>query len=233
MRLSLAPQLPRSSPTSDRLRQIMLNLLSNAVKFNEPGGQVIVSTALDRRRPCRDPGARHRRRHGGSRSRSGARAVPPGGDHRRKTTGTGLGLPLTKALVEANGAAFTIKSRRDQGTLVEISFPAVEAAERVRRHGPERNPGLSAFNRLRRQTQPCCGRPRRRLRGAPSRAGLDPQLNLFNEMRREMVPFASCRALAAKAIGWGGATTSDARFRGHDSSGERAEPRPLLMISFL
>ena len=29
------------------LRQIMLNLMANAVKYNEPGGQVIVSTALD------------------------------------------------------------------------------------------------------------------------------------------------------------------------------------------
>ena len=38
--------------------------------------------------------------------------------------GTGLGLPLTKALVEANHADFTIKSRKDQGTLVEIAFPA-------------------------------------------------------------------------------------------------------------
>ena len=41
----------------------------------------------------------------------------------RKTTGTGLGLPLTKALVEANRAAFTIRSRKGEGTLVEVSFP--------------------------------------------------------------------------------------------------------------
>jgi len=41
----------------------------------------------------------------------------------RQTTGTGLGLPLTKALVEANRASFTIKSRKGEGTLVEVSFP--------------------------------------------------------------------------------------------------------------
>ena len=37
--------------------------------------------------------------------------------------GTGLGLPLTKALAEANRAAFSIKSAVDAGTLVEITFP--------------------------------------------------------------------------------------------------------------
>ena len=42
----------------------------------------------------------------------------------RQTTGTGLGLPLTKALVEANRAAFSIRSRKGEGTLVEVSFPS-------------------------------------------------------------------------------------------------------------
>jgi signal transduction histidine kinase len=42
----------------------------------------------------------------------------------RNTKGTGLGLPLTKALVEANRAAFSIRSRKDEGTLVEVSFPS-------------------------------------------------------------------------------------------------------------
>ena len=37
--------------------------------------------------------------------------------------GTGLGLPLTKALVEANRASFSIKSKVREGTLVEITFP--------------------------------------------------------------------------------------------------------------
>ena len=41
----------------------------------------------------------------------------------RSRGGTGLGLPLTKSLVEANRASFTIKSRKKEGTLVEIAFP--------------------------------------------------------------------------------------------------------------
>ncbi len=37
--------------------------------------------------------------------------------------GTGLGLPLTKAMVEANRATFAIESAPNQGTLVRIGFP--------------------------------------------------------------------------------------------------------------
>jgi signal transduction histidine kinase len=37
--------------------------------------------------------------------------------------GTGLGLPLTRALAEANRASFSIKSAPNAGTLVEVAFP--------------------------------------------------------------------------------------------------------------
>ena len=47
MRVSLHDRLPRVMVDERSLKQIMLNLMSNAVKFNEPGGQVIVSTAID------------------------------------------------------------------------------------------------------------------------------------------------------------------------------------------
>lgn len=42
----------------------------------------------------------------------------------RSRGGTGLGLPLTKALVEANRAVFDISSKPGEGTLVEITFPS-------------------------------------------------------------------------------------------------------------
>jgi signal transduction histidine kinase len=48
------------------------------------------------------------------------RRVSTGG---REAPGTGLGLPLTKALAEANRARFEIKSEPRKGTAVEIVFP--------------------------------------------------------------------------------------------------------------
>jgi len=128
MRLSLFDRLPQVMADERSLRQILLNLMANAVKYNEPGGQVIVSTALD------DAGAvilRVRDTGIGMNDSELAVALEP---FRRvpgmkPTEGAGLGLPLTKALVEANHADFSIKSRKDQGTLVEIAFPVPRAAQ--------------------------------------------------------------------------------------------------------
>ncbi|HLW91422.1 MAG TPA: ATP-binding protein, partial [Roseiarcus sp.] len=128
MRLSLAEKLPRVVADERSLRQIMLNLMSNAVKFNEPGGQVIVSTALNDSGQAmirvRDTGV-------GMSDSEIATALEPFrqvASTTRKPGGTGLGLPLTKALTEANRAAFSIKSRKEQGTLVELAFPTTPAA---------------------------------------------------------------------------------------------------------
>lgn len=122
LRLSLAPRLPHVTADARSLRQIVLNILSNAVKFNQPAGQVIVSTALT------DAGAaviRVRDTGIGMDEREIAMALEPFRQIQtsRQTTGTGLGLPLTKALVEANRAAFTIRSHKGEGTLVEVVFP--------------------------------------------------------------------------------------------------------------
>ena len=43
---------------------------------------------------------------------------------RGRGDGTGLGLPLTKAMVDANRAVFSINSAPNEGTLVEITFPS-------------------------------------------------------------------------------------------------------------
>jgi PAS domain S-box-containing protein len=129
MRLSLLDRLPPVMVDERALRQILLNLLSNAVKFNEPGGQVIVSTALDEAGQAvirvRDTGV-------GMNENEIAAALEPFrqvGDAAQRTGGVGLGLPLTKALAEANHADFSIKSRKQQGTLVEVAFPRVKAAQ--------------------------------------------------------------------------------------------------------
>jgi PAS domain S-box-containing protein len=127
MRLSLFDKLPPIIADERSLRQIMLNLMSNAVKFNEPGGQVIVSTAMNDSGQAvirvRDTGI------GMSDAEIGMALEPFRRiSTARPTDGTGLGLPLTKALAEANRAGFSIKSRKEQGTLVELAFPVAHAA---------------------------------------------------------------------------------------------------------
>lgn len=122
LRLSLAPRLPNIVADERSLRQIVLNILSNAVKFNQTGGQVIVSTALT------DAGhavVRIRDTGIGMSEQEMETAIEPFRrvHTARPTTGTGLGLPLTKALTEANRAAFSIRSRKGEGTMVEIAFP--------------------------------------------------------------------------------------------------------------
>jgi PAS domain S-box-containing protein len=125
IRTSLPPTVPQIVADARSVRQIVLNLLSNSIKFTGAGGQVIVSTALN------DDGEvalRVRDTGIGMSEKDLAAALEP---FRQLATsvngaagGTGLGLPLTKALAEANRARFHIKSAPQAGTLVEIAFPA-------------------------------------------------------------------------------------------------------------
>jgi PAS domain S-box-containing protein len=122
IRTALAPALPQVAADARSVRQIALNLLSNALKFTAAGGQVIISTALN------DAGEvvlRVRDTGEGMTEMDIATALEP---FRQLGTsprgGTGLGLPLTKAMVEANRAKFNLTSTPNEGTLVEITFPA-------------------------------------------------------------------------------------------------------------
>jgi signal transduction histidine kinase len=124
IRTSLTPALPQVVADERSLRQIVLNLLANSIKFTGPGGQVIVSTAVSDASEVvlrvRDTGV-------GMSEKDIEAALEP---FRQVATsgswgsgGTGLALPLTKALAEANRANFHIKSAPNAGTLVEIAFP--------------------------------------------------------------------------------------------------------------
>ena len=121
VRSTLAAGLPDVLADRRALRQILLNLLSNAVKFNAAGGQVIVSTRRDEgggvSLRVRDTGI-------GMSGEEIALALEPFRQVNGDREGTGLGLPLTKALVEANSATFSIQSAPGRGTLVEVLFPA-------------------------------------------------------------------------------------------------------------
>ncbi len=117
--------LPALHADQRKLKQILVNLLSNAVKFTPAGGEVtlkawwredsgyvfqIIDTGI------------------GIALANIPTALAPFGqvdsDLDRKFEGTGLGLPLTKSLVEMHGGSLDLQSEFGVGTTVTIRFPA-------------------------------------------------------------------------------------------------------------
>ncbi len=108
-----------------RFKQIVVNLLSNAVKFTENGGTVSINSDItnegDLTLIIKDTGI-------GMDQDGLDTALQKFGqvrsDNNNPTDGTGLGLPLTKGLVEAHGGKLNIESTIGQGTTVRIEIPA-------------------------------------------------------------------------------------------------------------
>jgi len=125
IRSSFASRLPDVVADLRSVRQIALNVLSNAIRYTQAGGQVIVSTAYE---PSGDVVMRVRDTGVGMSPAEIEQALKPfkqvNALKRGRGDGTGLGLPLTKAMVEANRARFTITSTPGEGTLVEVAFPS-------------------------------------------------------------------------------------------------------------
>lgn len=124
IRTALTPGLLQVMADTRSLRQIVINLLANAIKFTGPGGQVIVSTAVGDAGEAvlrvRDTGVGMREADVEAVLNPFQQTASPASWGSGEV---GLGLPLTKALAEANRAMFNIKSAPNSGTLIEIAFP--------------------------------------------------------------------------------------------------------------
>ena len=121
------PALPAVDADYRALKQILLNLLTTALKFTPRGGKVEV-TAGERpdgrvRVSVKDTGI-------GIADTDLSRLAKPfeqvESQHSKTQQGTGLGLALTKSLVEHHGGDLDIQSRPGVGTTVSFSLPIAE-----------------------------------------------------------------------------------------------------------
>ena len=111
------------------VRQIVINLVGNAIKFTPEGGKVHIEggAAADGgyRLLVRDSGV-------GMNEREIANALVPFGQNAThmsaKHDGTGLGLPLAKAMMELHGGQLAIESHPGRGTTVSLDFPPARCA---------------------------------------------------------------------------------------------------------
>jgi signal transduction histidine kinase len=134
LRRYVEDSLPRLRVDPLKVKQILINLLSNAIKFTNPGGTVtlrVVTTAGGGIAfSVSDTGI-------GIAETDLAKAIEsygqvdtvPGG----RPEGTGLGLPLAKALIELHGGDLVIESSAGKGTTVTARFPpeCIAPAKRV------------------------------------------------------------------------------------------------------
>ena len=117
-------ELPALHADKRKLKQILVNLLSNAVKFTPAGGTVTIRTWFRTDDgyvfQVADTGI-------GIALEDIPKALAPfrqiDGDLNRKYEGTGLGLPLTKALTEMHGGSLDLQSEEGAGTTVTVRFP--------------------------------------------------------------------------------------------------------------
>lgn len=106
------------------VKQMLLNLLSNAMKFTPKHGKIVVRAARTDAGGCRievsDTGI-------GMTADDIETALKPFGQvdspYTRKHSGSGLGVPLVKTLVERHGGSMEIESAPGQGTTVSLIFP--------------------------------------------------------------------------------------------------------------
>jgi signal transduction histidine kinase len=121
----LEPNLPAVRGDPVKLRQVFSNLISNAIKFTQPGGSVTVEARVTPEGGAtvcvRDTGV-------GMTKEEVTVALTPfaqvDASRSRWREGTGLGLPIAKALVQLHGGRIEIRSAKSLGTEVAVMLPS-------------------------------------------------------------------------------------------------------------
>src|SRR2546421_6162338 len=163
-------RLPKIEGDRVRLHQVLDNLLSNALKFTSSGGRVDVRLTRAGDMAVLEVADTGLGIPAEEQARLFERFFRSSSATQNAIPGTGLGLTITKAIVERHGGRIEIESAENAGTTVRVLLPLSSAAagSDSRSRAPSRSAG-------RRPPSPASARGKRR-RGSPGRARRRPRL---------------------------------------------------------
>ncbi|MFM8559010.1 MAG: ATP-binding protein, partial [bacterium] len=128
--LEIADELPEAMLDAHRIAQVVTNLLSNAIKFSPVGGEVRIAVAASDetlRVSVTDKGE-------GIAPENQAKLFQKfqqlDSGSTRKAGGTGLGLVISKAIVEQHGGRIGVESRLGEGSTFGFTLPVAGKAAR-------------------------------------------------------------------------------------------------------
>jgi signal transduction histidine kinase len=116
---------------SGRLRQVFSILVDNALRYSKQNGTVSVGLTLDNKDivvMVRDTGIGLTE----DEARQAFQRFFRGGKAQSHARGTGLGLPVAKAIVEAHKGRITLEGKPGEGALATVFLPAEESIEAVK-----------------------------------------------------------------------------------------------------
>jgi two-component system sensor histidine kinase KdpD len=138
IRVQIAPGLPRARVDVARAREVLVHLIENANQYSpadqpititaEANGDFVVTSVADRGNGIDD-----------AEQALIFEKFYRGKDQRYSVEGTGMGLPIAKAIVVAHGGSISLTSQRGHGSVFSFTLPA----ERVR---PVQAPPLATAN---------------------------------------------------------------------------------------
>jgi PAS domain S-box-containing protein len=119
--LNQLSELPVISADDDRIRQVLFNLINNAIKYSSPGGKIYVGAKKQAEflvMEVQDNGR-------GMTEEEQVRLFEPYYriESKEKMSGLGLGLALSRRLVELHGGQIWVKSSRGIGSTFYFSLP--------------------------------------------------------------------------------------------------------------
>jgi two-component system phosphate regulon sensor histidine kinase PhoR len=126
-----ADAIPPVVADAPKLRQVLVNLVDNAIKYTPGGTRIVVDVAAEGGRVfarVHDQGAGIPADEQGRIFEKFYRLDP---DQTSGVSGTGLGLYISRELVERMGGELTVSSREGEGSIFAIALPAAPAGQRA------------------------------------------------------------------------------------------------------